>query len=60
LEEAVERLDAAMARWCRVNAELEALRVGDTGRSSSLAASLAEATGEVEDRINAVAANGVR
>jgi hypothetical protein len=49
-----------MARRCRVNAELEAIRVGDTGRSSSLAASLAEATGEVEDRINAVAANGVR
>jgi hypothetical protein len=27
LEEAVERLEAAMARRCRVNAELEALRV---------------------------------
>jgi hypothetical protein len=53
-----------------VNAELEALQasaalvrdsvLGNTSRLSSLVASLAEAAEEVENRINTVAANGVR
>jgi hypothetical protein len=69
LEEAAGQLEAAMARRCQANAELEALRasvalvrdsiLGNTGRSSSLATSLAEVAGEVENQINKAAANGV-
>jgi hypothetical protein len=53
-----------------VNDELEALHasvalvqdsvLGDTGRSSSLAVSLAKVAEKVENRINRVVANGVR
>jgi hypothetical protein len=70
LEEAVGRLEAAMARWCRANAKLEDLSasavlvqdlvMGNTGGSTSLVASLAEAAREVENWINTAAANGVR
>jgi hypothetical protein len=59
---------AAMARWRRANAELEALQafaalvqgsvLGDTGESFSLAASLARVAEEIENWINTAAANG--
>jgi hypothetical protein len=58
-----------MARQHRANAELEALQVsaaldwdsklGDTGESSSLSASLARVAEEVENLINTTDANGV-
>jgi hypothetical protein len=58
-----------VARQHQANAELEAiwgsaafvqdLVLGDTGESSSLAASLARVVEEVENWINTVAANGV-
>jgi hypothetical protein len=69
LEEAAGHLEAAMARWCHTNADLEALRastalvrdsvLGDSSRSSSLVASLAKMAGEDKNQINTAAANGV-
>jgi hypothetical protein len=57
-----------MARWCRANDKLEALRasaalvsdlvLGDTDGSSSLVTSLAKVAEEVENQINTAATNG--
>jgi hypothetical protein len=68
LEEVASRLEVAMARQCRANSMLEALWastalvqdliLGNTSRSSSSVASLAEAAREVENWTNTVAANG--